>query len=377
MTQEEKARAYDEALKRAKAAMDIAADKDLVGGVARTIFPELKESEDERVIRTLFSLCKDHDWLNGATKEECLNWLEKQKESLHITESCKENADSFTSQCGDNRFELIDKAKRDIIAKTNIESSPDEMKVLGSFLFRAWQMGWLGKYDVIVPEQKPVEIHIDNPNIQKFDPDVKVTTSDSSASGDELLYVSNKSYNIGYRDGKRDAQKPAEWSEEDEENMQAICTYLQDYPRLAKINDAKRFNEYCDWLKSLRPQSKEELAKMLQDEYNKGKEIGEREGHTKGYNKGYKDAEEAYNRAVSYHLDVPDNWPPKMPDLPTKATTNDIQSTAIPHWKPSEDEERLINTSISFLKDFADKGYENAVECIDWLKSKLNGNSGK
>jgi len=45
------------------------------------------------------------------------------------------------------------------------------------------------------------------------------------------------------------------------------------------------------------------------------------------------------------------------------------------HWKPSEDEERLINTSVSFLKDFADKGYENAVECIDWLKSKLNGNS--
>ena len=34
-----------------------------------------------------------------------------------------------------------------------------------------------------------------------------------------------------------------------------------------------------------------------------------------------------------------------------------------------EDEKRLINTSISFLKDFADKGYENAVECIDWLKS--------
>ena len=48
-----------------------------------------------------------------------------------------------------------------------------------------------------------------------------------------------------------------------------------------------------------------------------------------------------------------------------------------PHWKPSEDEERLIKTSISFLKDFADKGYENAVECIDWLKSKLNGDACK
>ena len=32
------------------------------------------------------------------------------------------------------------------------------------------------------------------------------------------------------------------------------------------------------------------------------------------------------------------------------------------------DEERLIETTISFLKDFADEGYENAVECIDWLK---------
>lgn len=41
-----------------------------------------------------------------------------------------------------------------------------------------------------------------------------------------------------------------EWSEEDEERLKAICTYLQDYPRLAKINDVKRFNEYCDWLKS-------------------------------------------------------------------------------------------------------------------------------
>ena len=35
----------------------------------------------------------------------------------------------------------------------------------------------------------------------------------------------------------------------------------------------------------------------------------------------------------------------------------------------SEEDERLISTSISFLKNFADKGYENAVECIDWLKS--------
>lgn len=49
--------------------------------------------------------------------------------------------------CGDNRFEVIAKAKKDLLEKTNIESAPDEMAVLDSILFRAWQMGWLKKYE--------------------------------------------------------------------------------------------------------------------------------------------------------------------------------------------------------------------------------------
>ena len=49
--------------------------------------------------------------------------------------------------CGDNRFEIIQKAKDDIIQATNIQGSPDEMEVLDSILFRAWQMGWLDKYE--------------------------------------------------------------------------------------------------------------------------------------------------------------------------------------------------------------------------------------
>jgi hypothetical protein len=48
--------------------------------------------------------------------------------------------------CGDNRFEIIEKAKKDILDATNISTSQDEMNVLDSFLFRAWQMGWLDKY---------------------------------------------------------------------------------------------------------------------------------------------------------------------------------------------------------------------------------------
>lgn len=49
--------------------------------------------------------------------------------------------------CGDNRFEIIDKAKEALIESTNIETSPEEMAVLDNFLFRCWQMGWLDKYE--------------------------------------------------------------------------------------------------------------------------------------------------------------------------------------------------------------------------------------
>ena len=43
----------------------------------------------------------------------------------------------------------------------------------------------------------------------------------------------------------------------------------------------------------------------------------------------------------------------------------------------SEEDERLRKTTIAFLKDFAEQGYENAVECIDWLKTQGDKPQGK
>ena len=61
---------------------------------------------------------------------------------------------------GDKRFEIITKAKEDLIRSTNIETSEDEMKVLDSFLFRFWQMGWLDRYEEKQNESaKTVSIH--------------------------------------------------------------------------------------------------------------------------------------------------------------------------------------------------------------------------
>lgn len=40
------------------------------------------------------------------------------------------------------------------------------------------------------------------------------------------------------------------------------------------------------------------------------------------------------------------------------------------NMQENKDDERLRKTTISFLKEFADQGYENAVECIDWLEKQ-------
>lgn len=49
--------------------------------------------------------------------------------------------------CTDSRFEIIAKAKKDILETTNINESPNEMKVLDDFLMRCWQMDWLERYE--------------------------------------------------------------------------------------------------------------------------------------------------------------------------------------------------------------------------------------
>ena len=49
-----------------------------------TLIPELKESKDERIIRAINNMLPfipDEAYVNnGVTKEDVLNWLEKQKE---------------------------------------------------------------------------------------------------------------------------------------------------------------------------------------------------------------------------------------------------------------------------------------------------------
>lgn len=63
--------------------------------------------------------------------------------------------------CTDNRFEIIKKAKEDLLESTNINTSEDEMKVLDNFLFRCWQMDWLKMYENNKPTYEELEKALD------------------------------------------------------------------------------------------------------------------------------------------------------------------------------------------------------------------------
>lgn len=80
MTTAEKAHAYDEALEKAKKLCEYPTTQPFVSTLEE-IFPELKESEDERVREWLIDWANAVNWSKQfpVTKEQVLAWLEKQK----------------------------------------------------------------------------------------------------------------------------------------------------------------------------------------------------------------------------------------------------------------------------------------------------------
>ena len=126
LTIEEKAKAYDEALERARNLHKDAIDmgENIRAKQCEIIFPELRESKDDRIMRVI------RGWIytrpasffdNGISKEEILAWLEKQGEQKPANSYCQENCRGFqeTGKCfadGDC------KAKRE--AESNDKNEP-------------------------------------------------------------------------------------------------------------------------------------------------------------------------------------------------------------------------------------------------------------
>ena len=109
-------------------------------GLVRGKYRETLENSDYYCGRCQYPVT-DHDSYCrecGGALHESYGQAPEQRKRDDSGEVCGE-------VCGDDRFELIGKAKAKLLEATNIEMRPDEMAVLDSVLFRCWQMGWLDK----------------------------------------------------------------------------------------------------------------------------------------------------------------------------------------------------------------------------------------
>ena len=81
--------------------------------------------------------------------------VKQNKEDMEENENNRTNCPG----CGDNRFEVIARAKAHLLDATNIASNEKEMAVIDNILFRCYQMGWLKGYEQETPK----------PNLKPFD----------------------------------------------------------------------------------------------------------------------------------------------------------------------------------------------------------------
>lgn len=130
---------------------------------------------------------------------------------------------SYGDMAGDNRFEIIAKAKQAILDSTNIETDEDEMKVLDNILFRCWQMGWLDKYDNTKNQIEwiPVkwhEITEEEREREGYPKDWVVHIDcDMPCDGDEILVQTKNGYirwDVCYEDGEFSLDSGWDWIED-------------------------------------------------------------------------------------------------------------------------------------------------------------------
>lgn len=81
MTEKEKAKAYDEAIERAKKWHNIP-NPIYCNIITEKIFPELKESEDEKIRKEIISILRNAYWTSNRNRfNELVAWLEKQSKT--------------------------------------------------------------------------------------------------------------------------------------------------------------------------------------------------------------------------------------------------------------------------------------------------------
>ena len=219
-----------EAIERIKARFDKwALDNEDMKAI-QSLIPELKESEDERMINKLIAHFK-WDGNTRFTKEECdeaIAWLEKQKEQPTNEEMLRTLRAEYEKGVADTiaKYEQKEQKSVDSMALSEDGFTPKDV-------FRFNLASCLYNYGKTVAA-KCLGTHILDEELNDY-----VTNDDVDKSVEKSIELLREN---------ACEQKPAEWSEEDESNIQVIECALYD----SKTISHDDYLRVMDWFKSLR-----------------------------------------------------------------------------------------------------------------------------
>ena len=295
MKETEKERRYNEALERARKLQETC-DNTAVIGWCEYIFPELKESEDEKMMNQLYSWMKEFGGAEEYT-EKVYQWIKGLLEKHKYTEDDLDKAYKCADEVQYRRG--YEDAKKEIVKQDEQKPiiSDDALREgIAHFGITQYQIdNWLKKYvEVEKLEQKPAdkikqECHCNGVrepkeatgvlkqliNEQKSD-----WSEDDEYNREHLLGWINtlKTYihhdalvSIDLRRNRIDEvtkfenwfksikdrvqpQQKQEWSEEDKVKINRIVAFLENLnlKSLNIIDDNNIFKKDIDWLKSLK-----------------------------------------------------------------------------------------------------------------------------
>ena len=242
-TIEEKAKAYDRALEKIHQFIDGYSRREISKEELEDIFPELKESEDEKIRKALikyYSFDKDggSHALDNITPKQIVAWLEKQ--NIDIS-SFPEEQQVFMQKYTD-----LDKIT---LIKLLAERDANNAEIIESFEKQG--------------EQKPVEPQQDMLSQEKY-----AKAVDECIYGEQNTNIQiNPSEYINDMGGngcylKNTTQHPA-WSEEDERLFQIVIDILDRENHLGNIIRTDLI-ACVKKLKSLRPKSNQEVDEQIE-----------------------------------------------------------------------------------------------------------------
>lgn len=275
MTQEEKARAYDEALKKAKQFHDKDLFAECNGNLVEYIFPELAESEDEKVRKALIRFHKSTIDIDGIKGDDILAWLEKQGEQkvTNKVESRFKVGDWIVQEnIGVYKIIEICESWYEVI---DVEDNHYSIAFDKEYMCHLWSIKDAKDGDVLVASdgsiflfagvvdlgcQYYIALELEDETIQvndNFEHCWESVNGVTPATKEQRNLLFQKMKQAGYMwdDEKKELRKierKSTWSAEDERNLEGIIDEIEANKNDTPDYDLATYDRFLSWLKSIK-----------------------------------------------------------------------------------------------------------------------------